>query len=133
MPGPPAGSPGSNGGGRGGPRGGRTTARPDARPRYLVELVALPAEAPPARRLARLLKLCLRSFRLEGDLLDFIKTRFSNFWREAGKLRKAYVRPAELEEVRSLCHARRRARAALAGAWDLWRRLAAQVREAEPR
>jgi hypothetical protein len=58
---------------------------------------------------------------------------YYRFWREAGKLRKVYVRRADLEEVRSRCEARRLARAEVAAAWQQWRGLAAQVREVEPR
>ena len=58
---------------------------------------------------------------------------YFRFWRESGKLRKVYVRPAELDEIRARCQARRQARAAVAAGWAQWRALAGQVREAEPR
>jgi hypothetical protein len=58
---------------------------------------------------------------------------FYRFWREAGKLKKVYVRRADLEAVRSRCEARRLARAALATGWEQWRGLVAQIREVEPR
>jgi hypothetical protein len=53
-------------------------------------------------------------------------------WRVAGKVRKAYVRPADLDRVRAQCRARQEQRRALAAGWDQWRRLTAQVRELEP-
>ena len=37
------------------------------------------------------------------------------FWREGGRLRKAYVRAPDLEEVRAACEANRKARASVAG------------------
>ena len=56
---------------------------------------------------------------------------YYRFWREAGRLRKAYVRPADLEAVRAACEARRAERREVAEAWRRWRELAAIVREAE--
>jgi hypothetical protein len=56
---------------------------------------------------------------------------FYRFWREGGRLRKQYVRPAELEEVRARCEGRRRARRELRAGWDAWRGQAAFVREVE--
>jgi hypothetical protein len=53
------------------------------------------------------------------------------FWREGGRLRKAYVRPAELEEVLARCEARRQARLELRAGWETWRNLLAAVREVE--
>jgi hypothetical protein len=53
------------------------------------------------------------------------------FWREGGRLRKAYVKRSELEEVRSRCAARRQERRDLRAGWDEWRRLRAAVREVE--
>jgi hypothetical protein len=53
------------------------------------------------------------------------------FWREGGRLRKAYVRPAQLEEVRARCEARRQRRRQLRAGWDTWRALRAAVRELE--
>jgi hypothetical protein len=58
---------------------------------------------------------------------------YYRFWREGGKLKKAYVRRADLQEVRSRCEARRLARAALAAGWEQWRGLAAQIREVQRR
>jgi hypothetical protein len=55
----------------------------------------------------------------------------SRFWWEDGRLRKVYVRPAELDEVRARCEARRRARRTLQDGWDTWRALRAAVREVE--
>ena len=56
---------------------------------------------------------------------------FYRFFREAGKLKKKYVRHAELEQVRAQCEARRQARRELKAGWDTWRRLLAAVREVE--
>jgi hypothetical protein len=58
---------------------------------------------------------------------------YYRFWREGGRLRKVYVRPADLEEVRAQCEARRQARRELQRAWDIWRQLLAAVREVEQR
>ncbi|MCI0458552.1 MAG: hypothetical protein L0Z62_16435 [Gemmataceae bacterium] len=56
---------------------------------------------------------------------------FCRFWREGGRLKKVYVRRADVDKVRSRCQARRLARAALAAGWGQWRALAAQIREVE--
>jgi hypothetical protein len=56
---------------------------------------------------------------------------YYRFWREGGRLRKAYVRPEQLEEVRARCEARRQARRELKVAWASWRALLAAVRGAE--
>ena len=53
------------------------------------------------------------------------------FWREDGNLRKAYVRPEQLEQVRAKCEARRQFRRDLKAAWRQWRRLLDAVRETE--
>ena len=58
---------------------------------------------------------------------------FFRFWRQGGKLRKVYVRPAELERVRAACRARQRQRRELAAAWAGWRQLQERVREVERR
>ncbi len=58
---------------------------------------------------------------------------YYRFWREGGRLKKAYVRRTDVEEVRSRCQARRLTRASVAAGWEQWRTLAAQVREAESR
>lgn len=54
---------------------------------------------------------------------------YYRFWRENGRLRKCYVRRAELAAVRAACDARRRQRRGLAEAWQQWRQLVAVVRE----
>jgi hypothetical protein len=54
---------------------------------------------------------------------------FYRFWREGGRLRKRYVRRADLVAVWAACDARRRERRELAGAWQQWRKLVAVVRE----
>jgi hypothetical protein len=56
---------------------------------------------------------------------------YARFWREGGRLRKKYVRPADLEQVREQCEARRQARCDLRAGWATWRALAAAVREVE--
>jgi hypothetical protein len=53
------------------------------------------------------------------------------FWREGGRLRKQYVRPAELLEVRARCEARQRFRRELRDGLQKWRGLRAVVRETE--
>jgi hypothetical protein len=55
---------------------------------------------------------------------------YYRFWREGGRLRKCYVRRADLAAVRAACDARRQDRRVLAAAWDQWRNLVAVVREA---
>jgi hypothetical protein len=54
---------------------------------------------------------------------------YYRFWREGGRLRKCYVRRADLAAVRAACEARRRERRELAEAWQEWRQLVAAVRE----
>jgi hypothetical protein len=54
---------------------------------------------------------------------------YYRFWREGGRLRKCYVRHADLAAVRAACEARRRERRELAEAWQQWRRLVAVLRE----
>jgi hypothetical protein len=56
---------------------------------------------------------------------------FYRFWREGGRLKKAYVKRSELEEVRSRCDARRQRRRALQARWEEWRQLRAAVRDLE--
>jgi hypothetical protein len=53
------------------------------------------------------------------------------FWREGGRLRKAYIRPADLGQVRAQCQARQQLGQDLKNAWHLWRQLLADVREGE--
>jgi hypothetical protein len=55
------------------------------------------------------------------------------FWREGGRLRKAYVRPVDLAAVRASCEARRRLRRELGAGWAAWRQLRDLLREVEPR
>jgi hypothetical protein len=52
-------------------------------------------------------------------------------WREGGKLRKTYVRPAEVEQVRARCEARRRQRKRVSAGLRLWRQMAALLREVQ--
>ena len=57
------------------------------------------------------------------------------FWREQGRLRRVYVRRAEVDGVRAACELRRQIesdrRVAHRRAWALWRQLADCVREGE--
>jgi len=53
------------------------------------------------------------------------------FWREDGKLKKAYVRKNDVDRVRDLCHATRRNRQTLNIGFDLWRSLQLELREVE--
>ena len=55
------------------------------------------------------------------------------FWREGGRLRKQYVKPADLERVREACQARRREKDSLRSAWAQWRRILALLQEVEQR
>ena len=54
---------------------------------------------------------------------------YYRFWREGGRLKKRYVRRADLAAVRAACAARRRESRELAEAWQQWRQLVAVVRE----
>jgi hypothetical protein len=54
---------------------------------------------------------------------------YYRFWREAGRLRKCYVRRGDLAAVRAACDARRRDQRELAEGWYQWRTLVAAVRE----
>jgi hypothetical protein len=54
---------------------------------------------------------------------------YYRFWREGGRLRKRYVRRADLAVVRAACDARRQERRELVEAWQHWRKLVATVRE----
>jgi hypothetical protein len=56
---------------------------------------------------------------------------FYRFWREGGRLRKAYVKASELDEVRARCKARQQFRRELQAAWSDWRQLAAFLKETE--
>lgn len=56
---------------------------------------------------------------------------FYCFWREGGKLKKAYVRKADVDRVRDLCQAERRTRQALSSEFDLWRSIQLELREVE--
>jgi hypothetical protein len=53
------------------------------------------------------------------------------FWREGGKLKKAYVRKADVERVRRLCQADRLNRRRFNSDFDLWRSLQLELREVE--
>jgi hypothetical protein len=60
---------------------------------------------------------------------------FYRFWRENGRLRKAYVKPADLEAVRAACAKERQLnmtrRILHALGFNDWRRLTALLREGE--
>jgi hypothetical protein len=53
------------------------------------------------------------------------------FWREGGRLRKAYVPPADLEQVRAACRVRAGLRAQLRAGWQEWRQIRDLLREVE--
>jgi hypothetical protein len=53
------------------------------------------------------------------------------FWIEIGRLRKAYIRKADVDRVRNLCQAKRRNQQALEASFDLWRNLQSELREVE--
>ncbi len=54
---------------------------------------------------------------------------FYRFWREGGRLRKAYVKRVDAEAVAARCQARRQQRAELHQSMDEWRKLLASLRE----
>ena len=54
---------------------------------------------------------------------------FYRFWRDGGRLRKEYVRRSDVAQVWAQCQARQE----LAGWREVWRQMAAQVREVEQR
>jgi hypothetical protein len=56
---------------------------------------------------------------------------FYLFWREQGRLRKRYVKPAEVQHVRACCELRRVHRQQLSASQDEWRRMADMVRQME--
>jgi hypothetical protein len=56
---------------------------------------------------------------------------FYCFWREDGKLKKSYVRKADVDRVRDLCQAKRRAGRMLNTNFDLWRSIQLELREVE--
>jgi hypothetical protein len=56
---------------------------------------------------------------------------YYRFWREGGKLRKAYVKKADLADVRARCRARQEERRRLSRSWVEWRQLVALAKEAE--
>jgi hypothetical protein len=55
------------------------------------------------------------------------------FWREGGRLRKAYVRPADLEGVHAACEARQNLRQQLRAGWSKWRQIRDFLKEMEQR
>jgi hypothetical protein len=56
---------------------------------------------------------------------------FARFWRQGGQLRKAYVRKADLEDVRERCQARRQARAEWLAAMQQIREMASFLKDME--
>ena len=56
---------------------------------------------------------------------------FARFWRQGGRLRKAYVRKAEVEDVRRRCFARRQARAEWLAAIQQIREMASFLKDME--
>jgi len=56
---------------------------------------------------------------------------YYRFWRQAGKLCKQYVRPADVERVRLECETRRQLDREERKSWFEWRQMSDIVREAE--
>jgi hypothetical protein len=56
---------------------------------------------------------------------------FYRFWREGGKLKKVYIKKADVARVRDLCQAKRRIRQMLNTDFDRWRNLQLELREVE--
>ncbi len=56
---------------------------------------------------------------------------FYCFWKENGRLRKAYIRKADVEAVRAVCEAKRKQRQYERAAISEWRELLAEIREVE--
>jgi len=53
------------------------------------------------------------------------------FYRDGGRLRKRYIKPADVAEVRKQCDARRKVGRELVASWQAWQELVARVKEAE--
>lgn len=53
------------------------------------------------------------------------------FWKENGRLRKAYIRKSDVEAVRAVCEAKRKQRQQQQTAIIEWRELLAEIREVE--
>jgi hypothetical protein len=53
------------------------------------------------------------------------------FWREGSRLKKSYVKRSELEQVRAACEARRPERQRGSAGLQLWRQMAALLREVQ--
>ena len=56
---------------------------------------------------------------------------FARFWRQGGRLRKAYVRKADVDDVRGRCQARRQERAECLGAMQQIREMASFLKDLE--
>ena len=56
---------------------------------------------------------------------------FYRFWRQDGKLKKEYIRRAEVDRVRAECQARQGSRRTLNEAWEQWRQLLDSIKEVE--
>ena len=56
---------------------------------------------------------------------------FCCFWRESGKLKKLYVRKADVESVRSICHAKKQQSRMFTKEFDFWRSLQHELRSIE--
>jgi hypothetical protein len=56
---------------------------------------------------------------------------YYHFWRENGRLRKAYVKRSELDRVRTQCDARKQIRRNQQKSWEEWRRIQGVIRETE--
>ena len=56
---------------------------------------------------------------------------FARFWRQGGRLRKAYVRKADVEDVRERCQARRQARTECLAAMQQIREITSFLKDME--
>ena len=56
---------------------------------------------------------------------------FARFWRQGGRLRKAYIRKADVEDVRGRCQARRQVRAECLAAMNQVREMSSVLKDME--
>jgi hypothetical protein len=56
---------------------------------------------------------------------------FYCFWREGGKVKKSYIKKADVDRVRDLCQASRLTRQILNINFELWRSVQHELREVE--
>jgi len=58
---------------------------------------------------------------------------FYRFWREKGRLRKQYVKPDAVDDVRRSCQNRQQSHEQINAAWGVWQQLLERIREVERR